>query len=132
MSTFNLKVVTPVRVIYDAEVSMVIVRTASGDVGIMKGHINYVAPLSIGEMTVVVGEERRVAAVAGGMIKVDKEGTTILTHTCEWADEIDVERARRAKERAERYLEHPTELHTLDVARIKLDRAINRINIGSR
>lgn len=132
MSTFKLTVVTPSRVIFDDEVEEVIVRTISGDVGILKDHINYVAPLDIGAMAVKYNGEKRLAAIAGGMIRVDKKKTTVLTNACEWVDEIDVERAKNAVERAKSYLEHPTELHTLDAAAIKLQRAMNRIDIAGR
>lgn len=130
MATFNLKVVTPSRVVLDKEVERVIVRTANGDVGILKGHINYVAPLSIGAMKVLTSDqETKVAAIAGGIVKVDEKGTTILTNTCEWSDEIDIERAKKAEEKAKNYLENPTETHTVEVATLKLQRALNRINI---
>lgn len=130
MATFNLKVVTPSRELLNEEVERVIVRTTSGDVGILKGHTNYIAPLAIGALKVVTADQKsQVAAIAGGMVKVDETGTTILTTTCEWADEIDVERAKRAGERAKKYLENPTETHTVEVANLKLKRALNRINI---
>ncbi len=132
MSTFNLTVVTPSREILNGEVERVIVRTTSGDVGILKGHINYIAPLAIGAMKIVMADNKeKIAAIAGGMIKVDKTGTTILTNTCEWAEEIDVERARDAEKRAREYIDKPTQLHTEEIAKLKLKRALNRIDIGS-
>jgi len=116
----------------NGEVERVIVRTTSGDVGILKGHINYIAPLAIGAMKIVMADKKeRIAAIAGGMIKVDKTGTTILTNTCEWAEEIDVERARDAEKRAREYIDKPTQLHTEEIAKLKLKRALNRIDIGS-
>ena len=130
MSTFKLTIVTPSKVIFDAEVDRVIVRTTSGDVGILANHANYVAPLDIGMMKVVCGDKTRVAAVAGGMIQVDKEKTTILSNTCEWIEDIDVARAERSVQRAKDYIQTPTELHTLEVADIKLRRALNRIEIS--
>jgi F-type H+-transporting ATPase subunit epsilon len=131
MSTFHLKVVTPERELLNEEVSRIIVRTTSGDVGILKGHANYIAPLAIGKMRVLMPDgNERVAAIAGGMIKVDKSGTTILTNTCEWKEEIDIERAKLAEQRARQYLEHPTETHTIEIAELKLKRALNRIQIA--
>lgn len=132
MSVFKLTLVTPDRKLLDEEVERVIVRTTSGDVGILKGHTNYIAPLSIGAMKIMMPDKKeRIAAVSGGMIKVDDTGTTILTHTCEWADEIDIERAKKAEQRAREYLQNPTELHTEEIATLKLKRALNRIDIGS-
>ena len=133
MSTFNLKVVTPEKVVYDGIVSRITVRTVSGDIGILKGHANYVAPLAIGELKVVYEDEtEKYAAIAGGMISVEKDGTTILTTACEWSDEIDKERAERAADRARNYIEHPTKIHTEEIANIKLQRALNRINISDK
>lgn len=130
MSTYRLKVVTPSRELLNEDVERIVVRTTSGDVGILKGHINYISPLAIGALKIVTADQKtRIAAIAGGMIKVDKSGTTILTNTCEWADEIDVERAKRAEQRARAYLEAPTEYHTEQIANLKLKRALNRINI---
>lgn len=133
MATFNLKVVTPTRELLNEEIQRVIVRTTSGDIGILKGHIDYISPLAIGAMKVVQADgKERIAAIGGGMIKVDRLGTTIVTHTCEWADEIDIERAKRAEQRARDYLENPTELHTVEVAELKMQRALNRINVGTK
>ncbi|MEG0894272.1 MAG: ATP synthase F1 subunit epsilon [Oscillospiraceae bacterium] len=127
---FLLKVVSPDRELLNKQVKSLVVRTVSGDVCIMSGHIDYVSVLDIGALTVTFenGEKRR-AAVGGGMIKVDKAVTTIVANTCEWDDEIDIQRAKLAKERANKYLENPTDSHTVEVATLKLRRAINRINM---
>lgn len=132
MAGFKLMVVTPSGVIYDSDVENLTVRTVSGDIGILAGHANYVAPLAIGAMKVIADGVSRIAAVSNGMIRVDKDKTTIITNTCEWADEIDVERAKLAKERAMGYLDNPTSLHTQDVAQAKLARALNRIEIAGK
>jgi len=132
MSTYHLTVATPERVVYDGEAQSLIVRTVAGEVGVLAGHAPYVAPLDIGRLKIVDGDGgEHIAAVAGGILKADPKQSTILADTCEWADEIDIERARRAEERARKYLESPTELHTQAVAEVKLRRALNRISIGS-
>lgn len=131
MADFSLSIVTPSGVFYNGMAQSIIARTTSGDIGVLAGHANYVAPLAIGALTINNGEHK-VAAVGGGMIKILNGDVTILTNTCEWSDEIDIERARRAAERARDYIEHQTELHTEEVANIKLQRAINRIEIAGR
>ncbi|MEG2428998.1 MAG: ATP synthase F1 subunit epsilon [Oscillospiraceae bacterium] len=132
MSTFKLKVVTPDREIYNDEVRQIIVRTSSGDVGILSGHSDYIAPLATGALKVFLPENKqRIAAISNGMIRVTKECTTILTNTCEWSDEIDIERAKAAEQRARKYLESPTKYHSEEIARLKLNRALNRINLGN-
>lgn len=132
MSTFKLKVVTPDKEVYNDEVHQIIVRTSSGDVGILSGHSDYIAPLITGALKVFLTDKTpRIAAISNGMIRVTKECTTILTNTCEWSDEIDLERAKSAEQRARNYLESPTKYHTEEIAKLKLSRALNRINLGS-
>ncbi len=132
MANFQLTVVTPSSNFYNDKVDKLIVRTTTGDIGVLSGHISYVAPLAIGSIEIINGSTRKKAAIAGGMIKIGKDNTTILTDSCEWVDEIDVDRAKKAAERAKAYKDKPTELHTEEVAEIKLQRALNRINLGSK
>lgn len=132
MSTYHLTVATPERVVYDGEAQSLIVRTIAGEIGVLAGHAPYVAPIDIGRLKIVDAEgKEHIAAVAGGIVKADQKQTTILADACEWAGEIDVDRARRAEERARDYMANPTQLHTQKVAEVKLRRALNRIQIGS-
>ena len=73
------------------------------------------------------GKFRR-AATSGGIIKVSKEKTTILVQTCEWADEIDVERAEAAKATAEARISAANDDKDILLAEAKLKRALNRID----
>ena len=132
MSTFKVKVITPDRVFYDGEVQHIVVRTTEGDTGILKNHENYVASLQVGEMKMKIDDEWKHAALADGVIKVGKDVTTILSHSCEWADEIDVDRAKKAQEKARASLESKKSDQEFDIATLKLKRAINRINIANR
>ena len=131
MTPFKLQIITPEKKVLDGETEQVIVRTTVGDVGILNGHEPYCAALGIGQMRIMINGEFRRAATSGGIIKVSKEGTTILVQTCEWADEIDVERAEAAKEAAE---ERKTVAQTdaeLMLAEAKLSRALNRIDTAN-
>ncbi len=130
MSTFHLKVVTADRVFFDGEADRIVVRTTQGDVGILPNHIPYVAALGIGGLTIFTGDSSRVAAVAGGFVQTDKQGTTVLARTCEWADEIDINRAREAAERAKELLHQQLSEHAQNIADVKLKKAINRIRIA--
>ena len=100
MATFPLKVLTIDHCFFEGDVDRIVVRTTQGDVGILPNHVPYIAALGIGALIIVQNGERRVAAVSGGFVDVTREGTTILARTCEWADEIDVNRANSAAERA--------------------------------
>ena len=133
MATFKLQVVTPDRMFFEGDAVSVIARTTEGDVCIMANHAPYVAALNIGKMVIKTETETRVCAISQGFIQVAKNEVRIVATTCEYADEIDVERAIRAKEEAERLLEDRAaddKLHK-DME-IKLKKATNRIDLGVR
>jgi len=131
MATFHLQIVTPDRKVYDAQAERIILRTVNGDVCILAHHIDYAAPLGIGEARVVdeAGNVRR-AACAGGMLSVANNFARVIATTFEWEDEIDLERAQRAHENAVQKL---AELKQDDVkyavVKAKLKRALNRMQI---
>ncbi|SES83466.1 ATP synthase F1 subcomplex epsilon subunit [Natronincola peptidivorans] len=128
-SKFHLEIVTPDRVFYDDEVEMAVVRTTEGDVGILDEHISMVSPLKIGKIKIKKEGSFKEAAIAGGFVKVIQGETTIIADAAEWPEEIDVQRAEEAKERAEKRLEVGKE--DIDTARaeIALRKAVNRIEI---
>ena len=72
----------------------------------------------------------RIAAVSGGFVDVSAEQTVVLARTCEWADEIDVARAREAAERAKAILQKKAGDREMDIAQGKLKKAVNRIRIA--
>lgn len=134
MAAFKLRVVTPDRIVYDGDVTFLLVRTTAGDVGIMANHTGYTAPLAIGTMKVEFDskEDARFAAIGGGFLKVGGNVATIVTNTCEWQDEIDVPRAQRAAERARARIEKSSSQREMDEAEIKLKLALNRLNVAER
>ena len=129
MATFHLQIVTPDRLVYDGEARQIILRTVGGDAAILAGHIDYSAPLGIGEAKVVAeGAQPRSAALNGGMLSVVDNDVNVIATTFEWADEIDVNRAERAKEQAEQRLHQLQEQDKqFRIAEAKLKRAIARI-----
>lgn len=132
MATFHLKVLTADKVFFDGDVDRIVVRTTQGDVGILPNHVKYLAAIGIGGLTIITGGTSRMAAIAGGFVDVSKEGTVILARTCEWADEIDINRARAAEERAKARLQQKESSNAQDVAAAKLKKAINRIRIAQK
>ncbi len=132
MKEFKLKVVTPDRMFFEGDVTRVIVRTTQGDVGILAGHIDYISPLGIGELRIEKDGEENISAVAGGFIKVDKSEVIILASTCERADEIDLKRAEAKKQELETEIQNIKNEHEIDLVKIKLQKAINRINISHK
>ena len=130
MATFPLKVLTIDHCFFEGDVDRIVVRTTQGDVGILPNHVPYIAALGIGALIIVQNGERRVAAVSGGCVDVTREGPTILARTCEWADEIDVNRANSAAERARTALQKKESDREYEVAQVKLKKALNRIRIA--
>ena len=130
MTPFKLQIITPDGVFFDGMTENVIVRTTVGDKGILAHHEPYVAALTISKFKVKIDGEFRYGAISSGVIKVGKDKTVILAQSCEWADEIDVDRAVRAKELAESRIseyEKANDQNNLDIAEFKLKRALNRI-----
>lgn len=130
MASFHLQIVTPDRMAFDGEAQQIIVRTVGGDVCILARHIDYAAPLGIGEARVTDADgNTRTAAVSGGMLGVSNGEVRVMATTFEWADEIDLERAKLAEEEAQRRLETlKRQDREFSIAEAKLKRAIARIN----
>ena len=131
MTPFKLQIITPEKKVFDGETEQIIVRTTVGDVGILNGHEPYCAALGVGQMRIMINGEFRRAATSGGIIKVSKEGTTILVQTCEWADEINVKRAEAARDAAEERKKSAHSDRELMLAEAKLARALNRIDTAN-
>lgn len=132
MNSFRLKIVTPDGLIYDGSAEQLFVRTTGGDVGILPRHMNYVAPLGMGRAVVVSDGQRRAAACIGGMLSVVNGEVTLVPTTFEWADQIDLDRAQRAHEKAEKILQDQNASSTdIRLAEAKLHRALIRKNVAS-
>lgn len=128
---FMLDVVTPDRNFFEGETDMVILRTTEGDIGILYDHEPLVAPLRIGSMRIRKDDQTYDwAACSAGFVTVAEEKVTVVIDSAEWVDEIDIERAVQAKERAEKRIREGSE-KGVDVirARAALERAINRIKL---
>lgn len=128
----KLDIVTPEKLVYSQDVSMVIARTTSGDIGILPGHAALVAALVIWPLRVITDGEELQISISGGFIEVQPEKITILANSAELPGEIDIARAESAKERAESRLRGDKE--KIDVARAEaaLKRAMVRLTVGTR
>ncbi len=132
MTSFPLKIVTPDGLIFDGQAEEVVVRSTSGDLGILAGHINCVAPLGMGQATIVSQGARRYAACIGGMISVMNGSVTLVPTTFEWAESIDAARAENSQRRAEAVLRRKDASDTeLKLAQARLHRALVRKSVAS-
>ena len=131
MNSFSLKIVTPDGVQFDGQAEELIVRTTSGDLGILAGHINCVAPLGMGRATILVNGKKRYAACIGGMVSVVNGQVKLVPTTFEWADKIDVARAEASEAKAQRILKDKQSSDTdLRLAEARLKRALIRKNVA--
>lgn len=127
-NTFQLKIVTPDRIFYEGEVTMVEFNTTEGEIGIYKNHVPTTVIVKPGILTITAEEGVKNAALHAGFAQILQEEVTILAELVEWPNEIDLDRAEKAKERAEQRLSQKE--NGMDVARaeIALQKAIARIS----
>ena len=131
MTPFPLKIVTPDGLLFDGQAEKLIVRTTTGDMGILAGHINCVAPLGMGRATVVIDGQRRYAACIGGMVSVVNGAVSLVPTTFEWAEDIDLQRAEAAADRAQHVIDDKDATDTdIRLAKARLMRALVRSNVA--
>ncbi|MBI2466387.1 MAG: F0F1 ATP synthase subunit epsilon [Candidatus Rokubacteria bacterium] len=97
----RLELATPIRLVVSEEVDEVVVPGAEGSFGVLPGHAAFLALVGVGEVSYRAGRAERYLAVSGGFAEVGPGRVTILAETAERPEEIDVARARQARERAE-------------------------------
>ena len=133
MRSFPLKIVTPDGLQFDGNAEEVIVRTTTGDMGILAGHISCVAPLGMGMATVITDGQRRYAACIGGMVSVVNGTVTLVPTTFEWADSIDEERAAASERKAKAVLAQKDSTDTeIRMAEARLKRALVRKSVAQK
>ena len=129
----SLEIITPEKTVVKDEVDVVEATGAEGEFGIMPGHTQFLTALAIGEIRYKKGNETVYLASSGGFAEVVEDKVTLLVDTAERSHEIDVDRAKRAMERAESALKTMTydeaEYRLLEMA---LHRAIARIGVAGK
>lgn len=132
MKTFELEIVTLDGSPFSGQAERVLVRTTEGDVEILAGHTDCLAVIDAGRLKIVADGTTTEGVVSGGFISVEKGSVKLVATTFERADEIDVNRARLAKEKAENKLRNSTDDKELKLAKAKLLRALARISVGQK
>ncbi len=130
-----LEVVTPSRQVVSDEVDLATAPGTDGVFGVMANHAPLLATLQIGEMHYEKDGEVVRLAVSGGFCEVSNNRMTVLAEAAEKSEEIDIDRALKAKERAERRLqEAETRREEIDLARAKaaMTRALVRLKIAQQ
>lgn len=132
----TVNVVTPNGLVYDHHARIVVAKTTDGEIGILPHHAPIIAPLLIDEVRVKrIDSDTHVdwIAVNGGVLEVRDNLVSIVADSAERERNIDVSRAERAKQRAEKQIEEAREKDDIDQLRratVALHRALNRINVS--
>lgn len=126
---FSLRIITPERVFYEGQVSMVEFNTTEGEIGIYKKHVPTTVIISPGILTITEAENSRIAALHAGFAEILQDEVVILAEIIEWPEEIDLERAKASQERAEERLRSKTPETDILRAETALQRALARIHV---
>ncbi len=128
MKQLNLEILTPYGKYYAGQVDWIQVRSEDFLMEILPNHAPLVSSLVVSKMVIKNHNEENIYAIGGGVIKVEKDKTTLLLNSIEGKNDIDIDRANDAKDRAEKRLANKDEY---DEARAKsaLERALNRISV---
>ena len=128
MKTFLLEIYTPYGKYFDRYVNELVIQTEEYVLGILPNHAPLVAKVKTGKMEIVQNGERKCYANGEGLINVKKDGVTLIVDSVESKNEIDIDRAKEAKKRAEERLKEPLNIDVERATRA-LIRANNRIAI---
>jgi len=135
MAKILLEIVTPDRVVVSEEVDIVTAPGVEGEFGVLANHAPMISALKIGPLHYRVGDKEEWVAISGGFCEVSKNKITFLVETAERSYEIDVERALKAKERAEKRIQaYLAQAEKIDYirARAALQRALTRLLVAEK
>ena len=130
--TFYIEILTPDRKFFWGDVESVIVKTPTGELGILKDHMPLVVLIDIGPIKIKKDGEWFEAVLCQGFMEVKQNRAIILVDTAEWPDEIDMNRANAARERAEeRILRKVSQVEYIQ-SKAALERAMARLAAGRK
>ena len=128
--SFKLRIISPDRIFYEGEAIMLELNTLDGLVGIYKNHMPMTYIIEPGVMRITESEESvKEAALHSGFMQILQEEITVLAEVVEWPEEIDLDRAEDAKERAEKRIQEKAQGTDIYRAEAALLRAMARINV---
>ena len=132
MALFTLEIVTPLKVAYKEEISMVIARTVDGDIGILAKHAPLVTELAVGEMVIKKEESEQRYFIAGGFLEISKEKVVILADKAVKAEDINLEEEKRNREIMEAKASKLSEDREIVLMQKQLQEVLTKIKIGEK
>lgn len=135
LKKFHLEVISPERIFYTGDVEMVELTTTEGEIGVYADHIPMTSIVAPGVLTITESSDDngiREAAVLEGFLEILPEKVTILAQSCEWPEEIDMNRAMEARTRAERRIKSSDTNVNMARAEFALRKSLVRINLAEQ
>ena len=129
---FRLEIISPDKMFYTNDVVMAEYNTTEGEVGIYAGHIPMTQIIAPGQLTITEEGGQKIAALLSGFVEITPEKVTILAEAVEWPENIDVERSREARIRAERRISSGQEDIDLARAELALKKALIRLDVAGK
>lgn len=129
---FKVQIITPDRIFYEGEAEFLEFTTAAGEIGVYAKHIPMTTVLAPGAVIIHKGDEETVAAVHAGFAEILGDQVTLMAEIAEWPDEIDVNRAEAARDRAEERIANKTADIDVRRAEFALRKALIRIDVAGR
>jgi F-type H+-transporting ATPase subunit epsilon len=130
MGELNLEIITPAKAVFNGEVKSVTIPGTDGNFQVLKNHAPLISTFEIGLIKAdLPGNNTYYYATSGGTVEVLDNKVLVLADTLEKVEDIDVERARLAKERAEALISKPADTTDVERARKALARATNRLTL---
>ena len=129
---FKLQVIAPDRVFLEEDADMVELTTTEGEIGVLKDHIPLTAIVAPGILRIKKDGQQKEAALLEGFVEILPDKVVILAESCEWPEEIDINRANEAKIRAERRLKSADSEMNEARAELALRRSLVRLALAEK
>jgi len=131
MTDLNVEIVTPDGIVFTGDLTSCVAPGANGQFQILSGHAPFLANLQIGEIKIKNSDGQKILAASGGFLEVKDNRISIIVESAEYADDINIDRAKEAEKRARKRLEEKGEVDFVR-ADLALMRALNRLRVSSR
>lgn len=129
MKEFHLEIVTPDGLAYSGMIESLLVNTGEGTIEFLAGHIDYITSLGIGKARIKEKGVDRFASVSGGFVTITGGEAKLVAITFEFAENIDIKRAKLAKQKASETIASSKDAKAVEIAKLKLQRALSRIKV---
>lgn len=133
MNTCKLQIITPNKILYQGNITMIEYNTVEGQVGVFPGHVAMTQVIAPGKLSIYEenSEQPKIGALISGFVQIMPDVITIMAEIVEWKEDIDKDRALRSKERAEKRISEHNENIDLARAELSLKRALVRLDVAS-